>query len=109
MRLVVQLLVILILGVATTALVKDVYIQATKFKEISGIENKVNSASKENQELKKKLDQSKSSFSMEKEARSKLGYQKPGEVLYVVSLEGSNTKETSNQENWQMWVDLFFR
>src|SRR4030042_5315872 len=109
MRLVVQLLIILILGVATVALGKDVYVQATKFKEISSIENKVNNASKENEELKKKLDQSKSSFSMEKEARSKLGYQKPGEVLYVVSLEGINTKETASQENWQMWISLFFR
>src|SRR4030042_3761205 len=107
MRLIIQLLIILLLSTVTLALSKDVYTQFKKFREISNIENKVQKSAEENKELEEKLEESKTEFSLEKEARSKLGYQKRGEVLYVVDLGGADKETTKKKENWQKWLDLF--
>lgn len=107
MRLIIKLLIILLLSMAVVALGKDVYTQFNKFKEISSIENKVQKSTKENKELKDKLEEAESNLYLEKEARSKLGYQKPGEVLYVVDLGGADKESSQSKENWQKWLELF--
>ncbi len=67
----------------------------------------------ENQELKLRLDEVTSSGFIEKEAREKLGLQKPGEVVVILPT-GGEIKELGIQEkevvlqNWEKWWRLFF-
>lgn len=103
-----RIIIILVLVALAAALGRNIYSQASKFKEIYQAESKVRTLSKENQELEDKLKREKDTFFLEKQARDKLGYQRWGEVLYVVDAKERRAQETKEEsrENWQKWVDL---
>lgn len=103
-----RIIIILVLVALAAALGRNIYSQASKFKEIYQTESKVRILSKENQELENKLKREKDTFFLEKQARDKLGYQRWGEVLYVVDAKEKQAKDTEDKsrENWQKWVGL---
>jgi cell division protein FtsB len=103
-----RIIIILVLIALAVALGKNIYSQASKFKEIYQAESKVRKLSKENQELESKLEGEKDTFFLEKQARDKLGYQRWGETLYVIDTKERRAQETreESRENWQKWVDL---
>src|SRR3990167_10666708 len=78
------------------------------------LENQVQTLKESNDELKAKILYYQTPSYLEKEARSKLGLQKPGEhVVIVPSAKPKQTtapqKETQkNQPNWQTWWEFFF-
>jgi cell division protein FtsB len=105
-----RILIVIVLLVVIATIGKSVYNQTLKFKEITQAESKVSLLEKENHKLESVLEKGKTNFFLEKQARDKLGFQKPGDVLYVVpkkekSLEKENVSET---ENWRQWLNLFF-
>jgi cell division protein FtsB len=76
------------------------------------MQKQVAAAEKENQELATKLDYVKSPEFVEKEARDKLGYGKPGETIIVIP-EQDKIQDTSSkiqgetEANWRRWVKLY--
>lgn len=90
---------------------RSVYNQSTKFQEIYNVEGKGAQLQKENENLKLALEEGKSSFSLEKQARDKLGFQKPGDVLYVTPEKDKAAKQGESKKlaNWQEWLNLLFR
>jgi cell division protein FtsB len=103
--------VIIILVFASLALSRSIYNQASRFKEIYQAEDKVGKLTKEQKDLGTLLEKRKSAFFLEKQARDKLGFQRPGDVLYVIFSPGSvgEEKGKTNGKNWEDWVDLLFR
>ena len=66
---------------------------------------------KDNQDLKKRLEVSKSQEFIEKEARDKLNLQKEGEVVVVIPqilLDEEVQLKVSPTPNWQMWWERVF-
>ena len=91
---------------------RSVYNQTSKFQEIYNAEGKAAQLQKENEELKLSLEEGKSNFSLEKQARDKLGFQKPGDVLYVITDKDKDLEqdeESKKLANWQAWLNLLFR
>ena len=107
-----QVLVIILLVVASITLTKNIHSQFSRFKEIYEAEREVGQLTQKKNVLRKELDEVKSSFNLEKEARNKLGYQKPGEVLFVVpeqEILEEKAKEEAKNKNWEEWRDLVLR
>jgi cell division protein FtsB len=106
-----RLIIILVLLTSAVGLGKNIHSQASKFKEIYQVESEVKDLTSESKELNKKLGEEKDSFFLEKQARDKLGYQRKGEILYVVPTKENKTKENKEEsrENWQRWADLILR
>lgn len=96
---------------ASLAIARSVYNQASKFKEIYQAEAKAGKLTREQEDLKAGLEKEKSSFFLEKQARDKLGFQRPGDVLYVIlGPEGATPdKEKTSRKNWEAWLDFLFR
>ena len=91
------------------ALGRSIYTQANKFKEISKVEGEAQKLEGENESLKRELEKAKHPESLEKEARDKLGYQRAGEVLFVVEQkESPEEKKLKSKKSWQLWTELFF-
>lgn len=91
---------------------RSVYNQTSKFQEIYNSEGKVAQLQKENEKLELALEEGKSNLSLEKRARDKLGFQKPGDVLYVVTEKdkvSEQDEESKKLANWQAWLNLLFR
>lgn len=91
---------------------RSVYNQTLKFQEIYKAEGKVGELQKENKRLKIALEEGRGSFFLEKQARDKLGFQKPGDVLYVITQKDKLLEEEQKEKklaNWQVWVSLLFR
>ncbi|MEX0621998.1 MAG: septum formation initiator family protein [Candidatus Woykebacteria bacterium] len=105
-----RFLVITLLLVIIVALSRSVYDQASKFQKIHEAEGKAKVLEKQNEELKETLENERGSFSLERQARDKLGYQKPGEVLYVVpqSQKAEEKEKSEDLENWEKWFNLLF-
>lgn len=111
MKTTLRLSIIVFLVLASLTLTKNIYSQASKFKEIYQAESKVGKLTKQQEELKTTLEKQKSAGFLEKQARDKLGFQKPGDVLYVVLDQESSgkEKEKTNRKNWEGWLDFLFR
>ncbi|HEX7456331.1 MAG TPA: septum formation initiator family protein [Candidatus Nanoarchaeia archaeon] len=111
MRTAIRLVVVLILLASVIMLGKNIANQASKFKEIYQAEGEARKLADENENLRTDLDKEKSSFSLEGEARDKLGYQKKGEVLYVIPNQGNLTQKNDREarQNWEEWLDLILR
>ncbi len=91
---------------------RSVYNQTLKFQEIYKAEGKAGKLQKENEKLKIALEEGKGNFFLEKQARDKLGFQKPGDVLYVVTEKDKILEEeqkTKKLANWKVWLNLLFR
>ena len=110
MRTIFRLSVILVLIIPTIAVGRNIASQLSKFKEIYQADKKVQQLSKEQADLKARLEKGNSPSFVEKEARNKLGFQQPGETLYVVDMEReqANQQRVVDKKNWQAWVDLLF-
>lgn len=89
---------------------RNVYTQTTKFQEIQKAESRAAKLSKENKKLTEELKGKQSTFFVEKQARDKLGFQKAGEVLYVLpkSSDPNEQESSKRQDNWQKWLQLLF-
>jgi len=103
--------VILVLVISIIAVGRSIYGQLSKFKEIYEAERTVQKLSSENTGLKSQSEQGKTSAFIEGRARDKLGYQKPGETLYVIDMEKEQQEQggKAGQENWQKWVGILLR
>ena len=92
---------------AVVALGRDIFDQVDKFKEIAATEYQAQKLAQDNNALKEKLKEAGSSYALEKQAREKLGYQRPGDVLYVVELGDKESEEREKtKENWRQWYDF---
>ena len=111
MRTTIRVAVVVVLIALVIVLGKNIANQASKFKDIYQAESEARELAQENENLKSDLGKEKSSFSLEKEARDKLSYQKKGEVLYVTSDQGDpkKTGEKKTRQNWEEWVELILR
>src|SRR4030067_3771815 len=99
-----QILVIILLIAASITLTKNIHSQFSRFKEIYRADREVRQQTQKKNILRKELDEVKSPFNLEKEARDKLGYQKPGEVLFVVpeqEILEEKAKEEAKKKNWE--------
>ncbi len=104
--------VIIVLFAIVVGVGRSVYNQTSKFQEIYDAEGKAGQLQKENKKLKLALEEGKSNFSLERRARDKLGFQKPGDVLYVTIEKDKASKqdeESKKLANWQSWLNLLFR
>lgn len=64
---------------------------------------------KKNMELKKKLQFTQSQEFIEKEAREKLGWTKPGETIVIIPpFEATQSATVKVLPNWKKWLKLFF-
>jgi len=110
MRKIVSLIIIGVLLVLNFNLVQDSLSSSQKLSEVSKVEDRIKNLEAENQELKSELTFRDSSFFVEKEARDKLGFGKPGETTIVVANQLINqTKqdaEEKNKSNLAKWFDL---
>jgi cell division protein FtsB len=78
---------------------------------VSDNQNMLQTIEKENAQLKERLEAVKSEEFVEKEARDKLGYVKPGEELVIIpKAEQADRKseEPKNEPNWVKWQRLYF-
>lgn len=106
-----QILIIVLLIAASVTLGKNIHSQSSRFKEIYEAEREVGNLMGINKVLERKLEKVKSNFNLEKEARDKLGYQKPGEVLFVVP-ESEVSEEKAKEKakkNWEQWLEIVMR
>src|SRR4030042_6454785 len=108
MKAILRSVVILVLIISVIAVGKNIYNQLSKFKEIYQAESKVQKLTKEQALLQSRLKEGNEQSFIEEQARDKLGYQQPGETLYVVDLRNSQSENGKGKikENWQGWVDL---
>jgi cell division protein FtsB len=79
---------------------------------VTGEEQKLAYAQLLNKQLKNELQEAQTPQFMEREAREKLGYGKPGEVVLVIpdQYQASNPKlqaTTDNTPNWIKWRKLY--
>ncbi len=103
-----KMFVIGILLLTAAALFQDIYKKAQNFEEIGKVEKQAGDLEKQNKVLKESVEKSQIPLSLEKQARDKLGYQKPGETLYVTDLgQQAGKNEKKREDNWQGWVKLF--
>lgn len=104
------LIIASVVSVARTAL--DIY---SRSKNLKALEGDVASLEKEQEELKKKLREAETDAFVEKEARERLGYVKPGEKIVIVPKQ----KESSERQSvlgdfssaekipcWRKWKKL---
>ena len=107
-----QILIIVLLIASSITLTKNIHGQFSRFNEIYQAEREVRQLTQKENDLNKELAQVKSPFNLEKEARDKLGYQKTGEVLFVLPEQAileEKAKEESKKKNWEEWRDLVLR
>ena len=106
-----RLIIIIIFVFVSLAIARSIYNQTSKFKEIYQAESKAGKLTKEQEDLEADLEKKKSPGFLEKQARDKLGFQKPGDVLYVIfGQEGAALEnEKISRKNWEAWIDFLFR
>lgn len=66
---------------------------------------------KEQEQLKKQLEFANTNLFIEREARERLGWSKPGEVVVLVEGKESQDRNEILREagpNWKQWWELFF-
>jgi len=82
--------------------------------QIKKIEDQIAQLEAKNWDLQEQIKYYQSDAYKEKEAREKLGYQKPGETVIALppppKKEENKTSKTSfSQPNWQRWWNFFFK
>lgn len=110
------LLVLILLALFSLSLFREIMRKVEIQKEIKNLEQKVTNLQNRNAELSALIEYFKTDEYIETEARTKLGYKKPGETVVVVATNTDNinntAKDTSAESlpktNWQLWVDYFF-
>ncbi|MBU1039228.1 septum formation initiator family protein [Patescibacteria group bacterium] len=112
--LLVALVAIVIIGVGIT---KSLLRRAELQKEINQLESDTAVLENKNSELGKLIDYLATEEFKEREARLRLGLQKPGETVVVIpSLTNTNSQtnltnqqSTAELSNWQRWLNYFFK
>lgn len=114
---VVNYFAIFLLIVLFSSLIRSIQ-KAKQVKErIQSKQVAVEKAAKENEELKKKLQEVQSPQFIEKQLRDKLGYAKEGEIVVVLPDEETlrslvpdleEEEDTLPDPNWKRWLKLFF-
>lgn len=110
------LLVLILLALFSIALFREIMRKVEIQKEIKKLEEQVSEYESRNTELSLLIEYLKTDEYLEMEARTKLGYKKPGETVVAMATNSNNTMylatETANQiskkSNWQLWLDYFF-
>jgi len=90
--------------------------------EVANLKDDINQLKEENKKLENLIGYYQSTIYKEQEARLKLGYQKPGEKVYVLPKSSEKVTEKSDEEsrkigkaeiitkpNYQKWWEYFFR
>jgi cell division protein FtsB len=109
MKVLAQIVFIVILVVLSVSISRGIYTQWTKLRDIQKSEEKINLLTQENSSLQNQLNESQTPFFIEKEARDKLGYQRPGEVLYLVEEENAGQAEIQAKKPvWKQWLEFVF-
>ncbi len=111
------LLVLILLALFSVSLFREIMRKVEIQKEIKKLEDQVSQLENRNTELSSLIQYFRTDEYIEMEARTKLGYKKPGETVVVVASDTSNltspVDQVNNQilsrSNWQIWVDYFFR
>ncbi len=110
------LLVLILLALFSLSLFLEIMRKVEIQKEIENLEQKVTNLQNRNAELSALIEYFKTDEHIETEARTKLGYKKPGETVVVVATNTDNINNTAKntsaenlpKTNWQLWVDYFF-
>lgn len=81
--------------------------------EIKSLEGDITQLEERKKELQNLTTYFRSSSYKEKEARRRLGYQRPGEHVLIIVSEEKPTEEVEEEErpskpNWQLWWEYFF-
>lgn len=85
--------------------------------EISSLEKEISQLEERKRELKNLITYYGTSSYKEKEARQRLGYQKPGEHVLIIMPEKTPStveeeeklQEKLEKPNWQLWWEYFFK
>lgn len=111
MKSIVRVIIIILLVAASVTLAKSIHSQLSRFNEIYKAEAQMRQFTEQNRQLEERLAKEKSNFALEQSARDKLGYQNPGEVLYVLPDQKYNQveKQKKSKENWRAWYELVLR
>jgi cell division protein FtsB len=103
-----------LLGVST-GIVKSVVRRVEVEREISALKNDIKSLEGKNEDLAKLINYFQTPEFKEREARLRLGLQKPGENVVVIPGLGENGPGVTNTStesifvpNWKKWVNYFF-
>lgn len=110
------LLVLILLALFSISLFQEIMRKVEIQKEIKDLEQKVSNLENRNTELSSLIEYFKTDEYIETEARTKLGYKKPGETVVVVASNTDNINSTAKEtnaenltkNNWQLWIDYFF-
>ncbi|MEK7496523.1 MAG: septum formation initiator family protein [Patescibacteria group bacterium] len=104
--------------IATVALVfgiiKSAIRKAEVSKQIQGLRSDIRSLESRNEQLARLIDYFKTDEFKEREARLRLGLQKPGEQVTIIPGVEDNKNEPApvniqeNRPNWRKWFDYFF-
>lgn len=103
-----------LLGVST-GIVKSVVRRVEVEREISALKNDIRSLEGKNEDLARLINYFQTPEFKEREARLRLGLQKPGENVVVIPRLGENGPGATNTPtepifvpNWKKWVNYFF-
>ena len=115
-RLFLLIAVLAIVGIGL-GITKGMLRRAELQKEISKLENDISTLQSKNNELSKLIDYLATEEFKDREARLRLGLQKPGETVVVIpnltagnEIVGLGTSESLiPTSNWQRWLDYFFK
>ncbi len=110
------ILVLILLALFSISLFREIMRKVEIQKEIMKLEDEVSRLENRNTELSSLIQYFKTDEYIEMEARTKLGYKKPGETVVVVATNTNSAQQTTNESsvqdlkksNWQLWLDYFF-
>ncbi len=110
------IVILIILGVllATYSLINQIIGAFKSSDRLSDAVEKVYNLEAKNKELKEKLAQIKSPAFIEKQARDKLGFSKPGETVIIIpeqkikEILGASQSARIRLPNWQGWLKVFW-
>jgi cell division protein FtsB len=109
------LLVLILLALFSISLFREIMRKVEIQREIKKLEEKVSELENRNTELSSLIQYFRTDEYLEIEARTKLGYKKPGETVVVVTTNTNNVLNPVNdlnsptwqKSNWQLWLDYF--
>lgn len=108
-------LLILFLFFGLVSLGREINRRLVLKKEFSNLENQINLLEIENQQILKEIEQMQTDYFKERQARLKLGLQKPGEQVVVIQDNESAEVESKIKylgkeiSNFRFWWSYFFK
>lgn len=108
-------LLILFLFFGLVSLGREINRRLVLKKEFSNLENQINLLEIENQQILKEIEQMQTDYFKERQARLKLGLQKPGEQVVIIQDNESAELESKIKylgkkiSNFRFWWSYFFK